>query len=30
MNELKTIIVFCAVLALGILAKYGYDMYFTS
>ncbi len=30
MNELKTIIVFCAVIALGVLAKYGYDMYLAS
>jgi len=30
MNELKTIIVFGAIIALGILAKYGYDMYFAS
>jgi hypothetical protein len=30
MNELKTIIVFVAVIALGILAKYGYTMYFAS
>ena len=30
MSELKTIIVFCAIIALGVLAKYGYDMYFVS
>ncbi len=28
MNELKTIIVFGVIIALGVLAKYGYDMYF--
>ena len=26
-NDLKTIIVFVAIIALGILAKYGYEMY---
>jgi len=30
MNELKTIIIFVAVIALGVLAKYGYAMYFAS
>ncbi len=29
-NDLKTIIVFVAIIALGVIAKYGYELYFTS
>ena len=29
-SDLKTIIVFAAVIALGVLAKYGYAMYFVN
>jgi len=30
MSELKTIIIFGIIIALGILAKYGYNIYFAS